>query len=94
MQIIFSCLSTSDDSFYEKLSKYLPNSHFMSFIFLENNILLSVFLRWEDVADDKLRVNKTENEYKAALIRGWIGGKGTQYLHKYKWTRTNDKTMR
>ena len=30
---------------------------------------------------------KTENEFKAALIRGWIGDKGTQYLHKYKWTR-------
>ena len=28
----------------------------------------------------------TENEVKAALIRGWIGDKGTHYLHKYKWT--------
>ena len=44
-------------------------------------------IRWEDVVDDNFRVNKTENEFKAALIRGWIGDKGTQYLHKYKWTR-------
>ena len=44
-------------------------------------------IRWEDVVDDNFRVNKTENEVKAALIRGWIGDKGTQYLHKYKWTR-------
>ena len=44
-------------------------------------------IRWEDVVEDNFRVNKTENEFKAALIRGWIGDKGTQYLHKYKWTR-------
>ena len=44
-------------------------------------------LKWEDVADDSLRVNKTENEFKAALIRGWIGDKGTQDLCKYKQTR-------
>ena len=44
-------------------------------------------IRWEDVVDDNFRVNKTDNEVKAALIRGWIGDKGTQYLHKYKWTR-------
>ena len=43
------------------------------------------FIRWEDVVDDNFRVNKTENEFKAALIRGWTGDKGTQYLHK--WTR-------
>ena len=43
-------------------------------------------IRWDDVVDD-FRVNKTENEFKAALIRGWIGDKGTKYLHKYKWTR-------
>ena len=41
----------------------------------------------KDVVDDKFRVNKTENEVKAALIREWIGDKGTQYLNKYKWTR-------
>ena len=34
--------------------------------------------RWEDVVDNNFRVNKTENEVKAALIRGWIGDKGTQ----------------
>ena len=44
-------------------------------------------IRWEDVVDDNFRVNKTENEFKAALIRGWIGDKGTQYFHKYKWRR-------
>ena len=44
-------------------------------------------IRWEDVVDDNFRVNKTENEFKAALIRGWIGHKGTQYLHQYKWMR-------
>ena len=44
-------------------------------------------IRWEDVVDDNFRVNKTENEVKAALIRGWTGDKGTQYLRKYKWTR-------
>ena len=44
-------------------------------------------IRWEDVVDDNFRVNKTENEVKAAIIRGWIGDKGTQYLRKYKWTR-------
>ena len=44
-------------------------------------------IRWEDIVDDNFRVNKTENEVKAALIRGWIGDKGTQYLRKYKWTR-------
>ena len=43
-------------------------------------------IKWEFL-DDNFRVNKTENEFKAALIRGWIGDKGTQYLHKYKWTR-------
>ena len=37
----------------------------------------------EDVVDDNFRVNKNENEFKAALIRGWIGGKGSEYLHKY-----------
>ena len=51
------------------------------------------FIRWEDVVDDNFRVNKTENEFKAALIRGWIGEKGTQYLHTYKWTRDDGKTM-
>ena len=50
--------------------------------FLEQELI-----RWEDVVDDNFRVNKTENEVKAALIRGWIGDKGTQYLHKYKWAR-------
>ena len=50
--------------------------------FLEQELI-----RWEDVVDDNFRVNKTENELKAALIRGWIGDKGTQYLHKFKWTR-------
>ena len=44
-------------------------------------------IRWEDVVDDNFKVNKTENEFKATLIRGWIGDKGTQYLHKYKGTR-------
>ena len=44
-------------------------------------------IRWEDVVDSNFRVNKTENEFKAALIRGWIRDKGTQYLCKYKWTR-------
>ena len=44
-------------------------------------------IRWEDVVDDNFRVNKTENEFKAALIRVWIGDKGTCYLCKYKWTR-------
>ena len=34
-------------------------------------------IRWEDVVYDSFRVNKTENEFKAALIRGWIGDKGT-----------------
>ena len=32
-------------------------------------------------------LTKPENEVKAALIRGWIGDKGTQYLCKCKWTR-------
>ena len=44
-------------------------------------------IKWEDVVDDNFRVNKKENEFKATLIRGLIGDKGTQYLHKYKWTR-------
>ena len=44
-------------------------------------------IRWEGVVDGNFRVNKTENEFKAALIRGWIGDKDTQYLCKYKWTR-------
>ena len=44
-------------------------------------------IRWEDVVDDNFRVNKTENEVKAALMRGLIRDKDTQYLHKYKWTR-------
>ena len=44
-------------------------------------------IRWEDVVDDNFRVNKTKNEFKVACIIGWIGDKGTQYLHKYKWTR-------
>ena len=44
------------------------------------------FIWWEDVVYDNFRVNKTENEFKAALIRGWIGDKGT-VLCKYKWTR-------
>ena len=26
-------------------------------------------------------MNETEDEFKAALIRGWIADKGTQYLH-------------
>ena len=43
-------------------------------------------IRWEGVVDDNFRVNKTENEFKAVLIRGWIGDKGTQYLHQYTWT--------
>ena len=41
-------------------------------------------IRWEDIVDDNFRVNKTENEYNATLIRGWIGDKGTWYLCKYK----------
>ena len=44
-------------------------------------------IRWDNVGDNSFRVNKPENEFKAALIRGWIGDKGTQYLHKHKWTR-------
>ena len=32
-------------------------------------------IRWEDVIDDNFRVNKTENEVKTALIRGWIADK-------------------
>ena len=49
-------------------------------------------IRCEDVVDDNFRVNKTENvsvenEFKAALFRGWIKDKGTQYLRKYKRTR-------
>ena len=51
-------------------------------------------IRWEDVIDDNIRVNKTENEYKAALIRGWIGDKGTQYLCMYKWKKEECKTIR
>ena len=39
-------------------------------------------IRWKDVVDDNFRVTKTENEFKAALIRGWIGGKGKR--NKYK----------
>ena len=30
-------------------------------------------IRWENVVDDNVRVNNTENEFKAALIKGWIG---------------------
>ena len=52
-----------------------------------NVACLEELIRWEDVADDNLRMYKTEDEFKAALIRGWIGDKGTQYLCKYKWTR-------
>ena len=44
-------------------------------------------IRWEDAVDDNFRVSKTENEFKSALMRVWNGDKGTQYLHKYKWTR-------
>ena len=44
-------------------------------------------IRWKDVVDNNFRVNKTEKKFKAALIRGLIGDKGTQYLHKYKWRR-------
>ena len=39
------------------------------------------------MVEDNFRENKTQNEFKEALIRGWIGDKGTQYLHKCKWTR-------
>ena len=28
-------------------------------------------IRWEDAVDDNFRVNKTEDEFKAALIRVW-----------------------
>ena len=51
-------------------------------------------IKWENVVDDNFRVNKIENEYKAALIRGWIGNKGSQYLCKYEWTKEGCKTMR
>ena len=30
-------------------------------------------IRWEDVVDDNFRVNKTQNKFKAPLIRAWIG---------------------
>ena len=43
--------------------------------------------RWKDIVDDNFRVIKTENEYKAALIRGWIGDICTQYLCKCKWMK-------
>ena len=36
-------------------------------------------IMWEDVVDDNFRVNKTEDEFKAAIITGWIEDKGTQY---------------
>ena len=39
-------------------------------------------IRLEDVVDDSFRLNKTENEFKAALIRGWVHDKGIQYLGK------------
>ena len=42
-------------------------------------------IRWESVALDNLKINKTGEDHKAAWIRGWIGGKGTQFLRKYKW---------
>ena len=52
-------------------------------------------ISWEYVVDDNFTVNKTEkNEFKAAIIRGWIGDIGTQYLHKYKWTREEWENMR
>ena len=44
-------------------------------------------IRWEDVVDHNFRVNKTENEFKASLITGWIGNKGPHYLCKYTWTK-------
>ena len=44
-------------------------------------------IRPEDGVDDSFRVNNADNDFKAALIRSWIGVKGTQYLLKYKWTR-------
>ena len=44
-------------------------------------------IRWEDVADDNCQSKQNRNEFKAALIRGLIGDKGTQYLCKFKWTR-------
>ena len=50
-------------------------------------------IRWDDVADDNFRVNKTGNEFKAALIRGWIGEKCTQYLST-SGQGMNGKTMR
>ena len=40
-----------------------------------------------NVVDENFRVNKTKNEFKAALIKGCIDDKGTQYLCKYKQTR-------
>ena len=44
-------------------------------------------MRWEDDVDETFSVHKTRNEYKVTLIIGWIGDKGTQYQHKYKWTK-------
>ena len=40
---------------------------------------------WESVALNKLKINKTGEDLKAAWIRGCIGDKGTQSLRKYKW---------
>ena len=51
-------------------------------------------IRWEDVVDDNFRVNITENEVKAAFIRGWIGDKVPSTYISISGQRKNGKTMR
>ena len=50
-------------------------------------------IRWEDVVDDNFRVNKTENEVKAALIRRWIGERVPNTCISISGQGMNGKTM-